>query len=72
MLIGLPRGELVYAKGNEPARSWTVRNAGVTITAHTLDLAAPPAGVLGQVGRLARHIALGSGAVRAGGSPTEG
>ena len=70
--LGLPRGELVYAKGNEPARSWTVRNAGVTITAHTLDLAAPPAGVLGQVGRLARHIALSSGAVRAGGSPTEG
>ncbi|MHB1536584.1 MAG: McrC family protein, partial [Acidimicrobiales bacterium] len=39
---GLDRAHLVYAKGNEAARGWTVRHAGVRIIAHTLDLNALP------------------------------
>ncbi len=54
---GLDCAHLVYARGNEVARGWTVRNAGVRITAHTVDLDAPPAGVLAQVDALAARIA---------------
>jgi 5-methylcytosine-specific restriction enzyme subunit McrC len=54
---GLDGAHLVYAKGNEIAQDWTVRNVRVRITAHTLDLDAPPAEVLGQVERLAARIA---------------
>jgi 5-methylcytosine-specific restriction enzyme subunit McrC len=55
--LGLPDGHLVYAKGNEVEVSHTVRNAGVRIHAHTLDLAAPPPDLLDQVDDLATRIA---------------
>ena len=58
--LDLRRGDLVYAKGNERARSWRVRNANVTVTAHTLDLAASPDDVLGQVNGLAGRLAAGA------------
>lgn len=54
--LGLPRGHLVYAKGNEPAAMHVVRNVGVEILQHALDLNQPPADVLTQVGQLARQI----------------
>ena len=44
----LRAAHLIYAEGNEVARDWTVRNAGVRIIAHTLDLARPPESVLAQ------------------------
>jgi 5-methylcytosine-specific restriction enzyme subunit McrC len=50
-------GHLVYAKGNEVEVSHTVRNAGVRIHGHTLDLAAPPADLMAQVDHLAWRIA---------------
>jgi 5-methylcytosine-specific restriction enzyme subunit McrC len=55
--LGLPRGHLIYAKGNEPAAMHVVRNAGVEIVQHALDLDEPPSIVLEQVGQLAREIA---------------
>jgi 5-methylcytosine-specific restriction enzyme subunit McrC len=52
--LGLRRGHLVYAKGaGVPA----VRNTEVVIVCHALDLAAPPAGLLAQVRRLAAGLA---------------
>lgn len=53
----LDRAHLVYAAGNEVARSWTVRHAGVQLVAHTLDLGVPVEEVLGQVDELAGRIA---------------
>ena len=55
--LGLDHGHLVYAKGNEVAQSWNVRNAGITIVANTLDLAAARAAILEQVASLAVRIA---------------
>jgi 5-methylcytosine-specific restriction enzyme subunit McrC len=56
----LPVAHLVYAKGNEVARGWTVRHAGVRIIAHTLDLSAPSDDLLGQVDALGTVIATAS------------
>lgn len=55
-VLGLEHGHLVYAKGNEQVRTHTVRRAGVAIHCHTLDLAEPPAQLLGQVDQLAGRI----------------
>ena len=52
-VLGLPVGHLVYAKGNEDAGQHIVRNAGVTILTHALDLDAEPADLLRSVGALA-------------------
>ena len=51
--IGSIRVHFVYAKGNERAQSWTVRNVGVGIVAHTLDLERPPEDIIDQVDTLA-------------------
>ena len=56
---GLDRAHLVYAQGNEPASTWTVRNAGVKITAHTLDLGATPEEILEEIGDVAQRVASG-------------
>lgn len=60
--LPLPRGHLVYAAGTTSAaapepRVYVVRNAGVEIVCHALDLAAPPAGVLARVRALADRLA---------------
>ena len=54
---GLDRAHLVYAKGNEPSRTWTVRGAKVEITAHTLDLNKSPQAILAQISEIACRIA---------------
>jgi len=54
--LGLPRGHLVYAKGNEPAAMHVVRNVGVEIVQHALDLDQSPSNVLEQVAQLAGQI----------------
>jgi 5-methylcytosine-specific restriction enzyme subunit McrC len=56
--LRLDDGHLVYARGNEPEVRHTVRNAGVVIHAHTLDLTAAPGALLGQVDALADRIAV--------------
>lgn len=51
--LRLPRGHLVYAKGNaEPARH-VVRGSRIEILCHSLDLDVEPAALLEQVTRLA-------------------
>jgi 5-methylcytosine-specific restriction enzyme subunit McrC len=55
--LGLPRGRLIYAKGNaEPARH-LVRHSGIEINCTALDLSAPPTALLAQVDRVADEIA---------------
>jgi 5-methylcytosine-specific restriction enzyme subunit McrC len=53
----LGEAHLVYAQGNEVAHRWTVRHAGVSIAAHTLDLDQDASGVLAQVDTLALRVA---------------
>lgn len=71
-VLGLPVGHLVYAKGFEDAREHVVRNAGVRIVAHTLDLEAEPQSLLGAVRALAAAMvgARGDGLQAVGGSRT--
>jgi 5-methylcytosine-specific restriction enzyme subunit McrC len=58
--LGLPRGHLLYARGNaEPARH-VVRHAGIEIVCHALDLARRPDQVLAQVVRIAGDLAGGT------------
>ena len=57
-VMGLDRGHLVYAKGNEVAVSHDIRRAGVRVVQHTLDLDQEPAALLDQVDRLAERIAV--------------
>lgn len=54
--LRLPRGHLVYARGNaEPARH-TVLGSGLEITCHALDLDVEPAALLAQVAQLADQL----------------
>jgi 5-methylcytosine-specific restriction enzyme subunit McrC len=55
-VLGLPRGHLIYAKGNEPVDRHTVQGSGVVIHCHALDLETPPAALLKQVSALAEGI----------------
>lgn len=56
-VLGLDTGHLVYAKGNEHRAEHTVRNAGVRIIQHALDLDQPPQQLLADVARIAEEIA---------------
>lgn len=55
--LGLDRGHLVYAAGDAQPLVHTVRNAGIDLVCHALDLAAPPDGLLAQVRRLGTQLA---------------
>lgn len=54
--LGLSEGHLVYAHGNAMPRSWRIRNVGITITAHTLDLDCSSGVILDQIDRLAARL----------------
>lgn len=54
--LGLPDGHLVYAKGNASEVTHTVRNVGVVVHAHTVDLDAQPINLLREIGDLASRI----------------
>ena len=54
--LGLRDGHLVYAKGNAPHAAHRVRNTGITIHQHALDLDQPPSALLDDLGSLARRI----------------
>ena len=54
--LQLGEGHLVYAKGNAVEVDHTVRHADITIHAHTLDLAASPTDLLGQVVGVANRV----------------
>lgn len=53
---GLPRGHLVYAKGNEPEARHRVLGTSVEIHQHALELDVEPQVLLGQVRELADQI----------------
>lgn len=54
--LGVTRGYLIYAAGNEEPRSHTIRNAGVEVIIKTLDLAAEPPQLLKQAEQLRFEI----------------
>jgi 5-methylcytosine-specific restriction enzyme subunit McrC len=54
----LSRGHLVYTSGDHPPVRHVVRNAGIEITCHALDLDAEPAELLARVRRLADEVTL--------------
>lgn len=56
----LPRGHLVYAKGNEEPRAYTISAAGIEVVAHCLDLEVSPVALLDQVGALAAFVGASS------------
>ncbi|MGW4850525.1 McrC family protein [Streptomyces sp. NPDC004288] len=58
--LGLPEGHLVYAKGNAPHTSHRVRHAVTVLHQHAIDLDQPPAGLLAEIGALARRMVHGS------------
>ncbi|WP_436738927.1 McrC family protein [Streptomyces sp. BBFR102] len=60
-VLGLPRGHLVYAKGNEPQRSHVVRGTGTVLLQHALDLGLAPGALLDSVSAVADTIAADSG-----------
>lgn len=55
-VLQLSEGHLVYAKGNEPARIHEIRNCGITIHCHALDLSLPPNQLLAEIDSLAGTI----------------
>jgi 5-methylcytosine-specific restriction enzyme subunit McrC len=59
-VLGLDRGHLVYAKGNEEPAHHLVRRSGIEIVCHAVDLDGEPAALLDQMRDLASHIAASS------------
>lgn len=55
-VLQLSEGHLVYAKGNEAARTHEIRNCGITIHCHALDLSLRPKEILAEIDSLARTI----------------
>jgi len=56
--LGLQSGHLVYARGNEDQIRHVVRQAGVEIVCHALDLSQPPEQLIEEVRELGRKIAF--------------
>lgn len=55
-VLQIDRGHLIYAKGEEPAKSHSVIGSGITIETHSLDLEVPPSGLLQQIDQLASRV----------------
>ena len=56
-VLGLNRGHLVYAKGNEQPARHIVRRSGIEILCHAVDLGQEPEALLAQIHDLAGLIA---------------
>ena len=56
-VLSLPRGHLVYARGNEAPAEHQVRNSHARITCHAVDLEQEPAALLAQIRELADELA---------------
>jgi 5-methylcytosine-specific restriction enzyme subunit McrC len=64
-ILGLPEGHLVYAKGNgEPARH-VVRQSGIEILCHAVDLSQPPDSLINRIRDLGRTITTAHRVARA-------
>jgi 5-methylcytosine-specific restriction enzyme subunit McrC len=55
-VLGLSSGHLVYAGGPRPPQTLTIRNTGITLTIHTLDLNQPKAELSSDLDRLAATV----------------
>jgi 5-methylcytosine-specific restriction enzyme subunit McrC len=55
-ILGLPVGHLVYAHGNASAARHVVRQSGIEILCHAVDLSQPPERLLRQMDNLAELI----------------
>jgi hypothetical protein len=58
-ILGLRRGHLVYAKGNEEPGHHNVRGSNIEIICHAVDLDTEPAALLDQIRELADFIGRG-------------
>jgi 5-methylcytosine-specific restriction enzyme subunit McrC len=58
-VLGLNRGHLVYAKGNEHPARHRVRHSGIEIFCHAIDLNQQPDELLAQIRNLVHPIAYG-------------
>jgi 5-methylcytosine-specific restriction enzyme subunit McrC len=56
-VLGLNRGHLIYAKGNEHPARHIVRRSDVEILCHAIDLGEEPEELLAQISEFARDIA---------------
>ena len=61
-VLGLGAGHLVYARGNEVPARHEVKQSGINIHCHALDLSQPPDTLLAEITDLADKIAATSGA----------
>jgi 5-methylcytosine-specific restriction enzyme subunit McrC len=55
-VLGLTRGHLVYARGNETLSSVVVEGSGVEIVTHVLDLSLAPTELMSAVDELAQQV----------------
>jgi len=55
-VLGLPVGHLVYARGNASAARHVVRQAGIEIFCHAIDLSQPPNQLIAQISDLAEGV----------------
>jgi 5-methylcytosine-specific restriction enzyme subunit McrC len=55
-VLGLADGHLIYAKGEEVTQVHSIKGSPVRIHCHTLDLAAMPVAILGQVSEIAGRL----------------
>jgi 5-methylcytosine-specific restriction enzyme subunit McrC len=58
--LGLQRGHLIYARGNELPAKYQVINASIEITCHALDIDVSPAQLLCQIDQLAAVLTQSS------------
>ncbi|MEV4364455.1 hypothetical protein [Nonomuraea sp. NPDC049625] len=54
--LGLPRGHLIYAKGNGSGVSHVVRHAGIEIICHALNLASGPEAILSHISKIVSEL----------------
>jgi 5-methylcytosine-specific restriction enzyme subunit McrC len=55
-ILGLPVGHLVYARGNASTARHVVRQSGIEILCHAIDLSEPPEQLIGQMSNLAELV----------------
>jgi 5-methylcytosine-specific restriction enzyme subunit McrC len=56
-ILGLPLGHLIYARGNASAARHVVRESGIEILCHAVDLSQPPEQLLKQMSNLGKIVA---------------
>jgi 5-methylcytosine-specific restriction enzyme subunit McrC len=55
-ILGLPVGHLVYARGNASPARHVIRQSGIEILCHAIDLSQPPEQLIGQMSDLAELV----------------